>query len=26
LAGADLDDAARDELIALGRFIVTRES
>src|SRR5947209_8097112 len=26
LAGADLDDAARDELVALGRFIVTRES
>jgi len=26
LAAADLDEAARDELIALGRFIVTRES
>jgi geranylgeranyl diphosphate synthase, type I len=26
LAAADLDDAARDELVALGRFIVTRES
>src|SRR3954454_9927977 len=25
LAAADLDDSARDELIALGRFIVTRE-
>ena len=26
LAGADLDRDARDELVALGRFIVTRES
>jgi len=26
LAAANLDDDARDELVALGRFIVTRES
>jgi len=26
LMAADLDDSARDELVALGRFIVTRES